>query len=285
MSSLSLSLPLFTVVDCQFVGGSNGRIRIHALLSTPSKDLQPAREPRATISRALGMPLVYVRARTRDENPHARTHAGSMIHPGEPWRCPEIRSPTDRPTESSDEREVCSAGFSSLGARRAYQAFFASRGSCGGSGIEVTVGAKVNLGKPDCARSKRREERCEQGASVRTNVRSPDRPFLFGPSRFPDISPYRQHVLGPSLFRRKPFYVSLLRARKRVLTLNSRKLRNLVLHRDQMYKEDTIEFINISKRTFYRSSKNLFHTLVTPATILFFFLSLLSHAYISRRIF
>jgi len=60
-------------------------------------------------------------------------------------RCSEIRCRSER-WQREREGERCSTGFS-LGARRAYQAFFGSRGSCGGSGIEVTVGAKVNLRK------------------------------------------------------------------------------------------------------------------------------------------
>lgn len=57
--------------------------------------------------------------------------------------------------KGKDERERktgrCSVGFS-LDARRAYQAFLVAwvvSPPCEGSGIEVTVGAKVNLEKPD----------------------------------------------------------------------------------------------------------------------------------------
>lgn len=92
----NLSRSLFrAMVDCQFVGGSSGRIRI-VHFSRPPQRTSSTRELCTSTSRALGIrSCTRAHVHSRDENPHARTHAGSMIHLGE-LALPRNKEPTDR---------------------------------------------------------------------------------------------------------------------------------------------------------------------------------------------
>lgn len=149
-------------------GRDGGRIRI-VHFSTLSKDLQPAREPRNYIRGARYAALAHERSRhvrslrSRDENPYARgiddsSRRTALLRNKErpcDGRDLEKRRGAGERKEKTRERERktgrCSVGFS-LDARRAYQAFLVAwvvSPPCEGSGIEVTVGAKVNLEKPD----------------------------------------------------------------------------------------------------------------------------------------
>lgn len=119
----------------------------------------------------------------------------------------------------------------------------------------MTVGAKVNLGKPDYARWKEGKKGASgEAPSERTSGTPgstlPLRAVLHDfPTRRLVVSATRIETLP---FRRKLF-LRLRQLVARSKASSNSKLgkigeANLELHRDEMYKEDAIEFTNISKR-------------------------------------